>query len=105
MVALFGFLDAVQVGVEIFLLGPGRAVDPLQHLVLGVAAPVRAGELGQLEHAQLAGRRHVRAAAEVGELAFRVERNVLVRRDRGDDLRLVVLADATRNTSPRRRAA
>src|SRR3989338_2700467 len=35
----------------------------------------------------------MRAAAQVGELAFAVERNILIRRDRGYDLGLVVLAD------------
>ena len=33
MVALFGLFKHVQIGVLIFLAGPGRAVDPLQHLV------------------------------------------------------------------------
>ncbi len=92
MVALLGFLEAMQVRVLIFLFRPGGAVDPLQHLVLRVAAPVRAGELHQLEDPELAGGRHVRAAAKVGELALGVERNGLVRRDRRDDLGLVVLA-------------
>ncbi len=92
MVALLRFLDAVQVRVEVFLLRPRRAVDPLQHLVARIAAPVRAGDLHQLEHLELARRRHVRAAAEVDEAAFAIQRNVLVRRDRRDDLGLVVLA-------------
>ena len=78
VVALLGLLDPVQVGVEIFLPGPGGAVDPLQHLVSRVAAPVRAGKLRQLEHLELAGRRHVRAAAQVGEAPLGVERDRLV---------------------------
>ena len=41
-----------------------------------------------------AGGRHVRAAAEVDEVAFAVERDRLVGRDRRDDLGLVVLAQA-----------
>ena len=56
MVALLGFLDAVQVGVEIVLLRPRGAVNSLQHFVLGITAPIRTGQLGQLEHPQLAGR-------------------------------------------------
>ncbi len=93
VVALLGFLDPVEVRVEVVLLRPRGAVDPLQHLVLRVAAPVRAGELHQLEHLELAGRRHVRSAAEVRELALGVERDVLVGRNRRDDLGLEVLAD------------
>ena len=93
MIALLGFLDAVQVGLELFLVGPGRAVDALQHFVAGVAAPVGAGQLGQLEGAELAGSRDVRPAAEVFPVTLAVERNVLARRDVLDDLRLVLLAD------------
>ncbi len=54
VVALLGFLEHVQVGVLVFLLRPGRAVDALQHLVLRVAAPVGAGDLHQLEDFELA---------------------------------------------------
>ena len=93
VVALLRFLDPMQVGVEIFLPGPRGAVDSLQHFVARIAAPVRAGQLHQLEDLEPAGRRHVRTAAQVDELAFGVERNRLVGRDRRDDLRLVVLAD------------
>ena len=94
VVALLGLLDHVQVGVELVLLRPRGAIDTLQHLVLRVAAPVGAGELGELEDLELAGRGHVRAAAKVDEIALAVQRDVLARRDRGDDLGLVVLADA-----------
>ena len=92
VVALFRFLDARDVGLEVLLLRPCRAVDSLQHLVARIAAPVRAGQLHQLEHLELARRRHVRTAAQVRERAFRIQRNGFVRRNRRDDLRLVVLA-------------
>ncbi len=49
MVAFFGFFDALDVGCQLFLVGPGSAVDALQLLVLGVATPVGTGQLGQLE--------------------------------------------------------
>ena len=93
VIALFGFLDPRDVRGEIVLVRPGGPVDPLQHLVARIAAPVRARDLHQLEDLELAGRRHVRPAAEVGEPAFGVERDVFVRRDRRDDLGLVVLAE------------
>ena len=92
VVALFGLFQAVQIGVEVFLLRPCRAVHALQHLVLRVAAPVGTGQLHQLEVLELAGRRHVRAAAEVDEIALAVQRNSLIGGDRRDDLGLVRLA-------------
>ncbi|MNS68801.1 hypothetical protein D3C72_1020910 [compost metagenome] len=92
VVALLGFFQHVQVGFLVFLPGPGRAVDALEHLVVGVTAPVGAGHLHQLEDLELARRRHVRAAAQVDEIAFAVQADFLVGRDRGDDLGLVLLA-------------
>ena len=53
-----------------------------------------AGHLHQLEGAQLVGAGHVRPAAQVGELALRVQGEILVGRDRFDDLGLVFLAHA-----------
>ena len=76
VVALFRLLQHLQVGVLVLLLRPRRAVDPLQHLVLRVAAPVGAGQPHQLEHLELAGRGHVRPAAQVDEIALLVERNL-----------------------------
>ncbi len=93
VVAALGLFQHLQVGVLLFLLCPRGAVDALQLLVGAVAAPVRAGDLHQLEDLQLPGRRHVRAATQVDEVAFAVERNVFVGRDRRDDLGLVLLAD------------
>ena len=95
VVALFRLFQVVQVQFLVFLLGPGRAIDTLQHLVFRVAAPVGAGQLHQLEHFQLARRWHVRAAAQVGELAFGIQRHFLVGRDRADQFSLVRFADAT----------
>jgi hypothetical protein len=85
VVALLGLFQHVQVGVLVFLLGPGGAVDALQLFVAVVAAPVGAGHLHQLEDLQLAGGRHVRAAAQVGEIAFAIQRHLLVGRNGLDD--------------------
>lgn len=63
-----------------------------KHLVVGVAAPVGAGHLHQLEDLELARGRHVRATAQVDEIAFAVQADFLIFRNRGDDLRLVLLA-------------
>jgi len=94
VVALLGFFELVQIGIQLFLLCPGRAVDTLQHLVLRIAAPVRTGQLHQLEGLQFAGRRHVRTATQIGEIAFGVQRHIFIRRNGGDDLRFVMLVDA-----------
>ena len=53
--------------LEVLLGVEGGAVDPREHLAVGVAAPVRAGDRQQLERLDALGRRRVRAAAEVGE--------------------------------------
>ena len=98
MVALLGLLEHLEVGVLVFLVRPGGAVDALEHLVLRVAAPVRAGDAHQLEDLQLAGGRHVRAAAQVDPVALAVERDRLAGGNRRDDLGFVVLADAPGRT-------
>src|SRR6266853_598258 len=93
VVALLRLLDHAQVRFLLLLLGPGGPVYPLQHLVLGISAPVGAGDLHQLEYLELAGGRNVRAAAQIDEIPFPVQRDFFVRWNRGDDLRLVALAD------------
>src|SRR5581483_8134088 len=49
VVAAAGLLDASEVGVEVLLRVEGGAVDARELLVALVAAPVRAGEAGELE--------------------------------------------------------
>jgi hypothetical protein len=76
VIALLGFFEAQQMRGEILLVGPGRAVDALQHLVAMIAAPVGAGQLHQLERLarKLARGRQVRPAAEIAPLvAWRVD--------------------------------
>ena len=71
------------------------AVDALQHRVVLVAAPVGAGDAHQLDRPDLAGRVRVTAAAQIGELADRVERDRLALGDLARDLDLVrVVAEA-----------
>ena len=67
VVALLGFHELVEVGLERRLRLPRGAVDALQHRALLVAPPVRAGHLLQLEVTQAAGGRNVRPTAEVDE--------------------------------------
>ena len=65
MIALLCFLDALDVGLQLLLVRPGGAIDALQLLVLGIAAPVRAGDAGELERLEEARVRHVRSTAHV----------------------------------------
>ena len=97
MVAAFGFLEPVQVLLERLVALPRGAVDPLEHRALLVAPPVRARDLRQLERAELARRRDVRAAAQVDVRDAAVGVQVLVDADRavaGDLARVVVVGRA-----------
>ena len=93
VVALFGLLELLQIGVELLPVGEGGRVDARQHRPVRIAAPIGARDLHQPERvADLAGGRHVRAAAEVGPLALAVELQILVGRDRVDQFDLERLA-------------
>ena len=94
VVALLGLLQHGEVVLQVFLVGPGRAVHALQHLVAVVAPPVGAGHLHELEYFELAGGRHMRPATQVDPLALAIQTDGLVRGNAGDDLGLVVLAQA-----------
>ena len=91
MVALAGLLQLGQMCLEGILGGESRAVDALQHLVVLVALPIRAGALGQLVRLDGAGGKHVRAGAEVDELALAVEADDRVIGQLVDQLHLVGL--------------
>ena len=77
VVPLPGLLLPAQVLVQLLLFGEGDAVDPLEHFPVGVAPPVGAAALGQLEGVALdpAGGVQMGAGAQVGELALAVEGN------------------------------
>ena len=94
VIPLQGFSLLLQIGVQLFLGGEGHAVDALQHLPVGVAAPVGAAGLGELEAVVLDPARgiQVRTGAEVGELALGVEGDDRVLRQVVDELHLVGLA-------------
>ena len=94
VVALAGLLLPAQVLVQLLLLREGDAVDALQHLAVGIAAPVSAAALRQLEGVGLdaAGGVEVRAGAQVGKFALRIERDDGVGGQVVDQLDLVRLA-------------
>ena len=77
VVALLRLLDAVEVLLQLVLRRERRSVDSAEHLVLRVAAPVRARRRRQFERLDRAGREEVRPRAQIGEVALPVERNLL----------------------------
>ena len=79
VVALLRLLDPLEVRVEILLVEERRAVDPRELLVLLVPAPIRTRQRRELHGLDRRGVLEVRALAEVGELALRVERDVALR--------------------------
>ncbi len=93
VVALLRLLQLQQVGAELLVVRPHRAVDALQLRIAGVAPPIGARQLEQLEGlAELAGRRQMRPGAHVEPAALAIDRDLLVRRDLADPLGLEALA-------------
>ena len=90
MVARLRLLEQLEVLVEVLLAEERRAVDAGELRVRRVAAPVGTGERGELEGLDRRRGLQVRAAAEIGEVALRVQRD----RALGgvDELDLVLLA-------------
>src|SRR5829696_8178363 len=76
MVALARLLEPLEMGLEILGVVERRAVDARQLRLRGVAAPVRPGKGGQLHRLDRRRVLEVRAAAEIGEVALRVEGDV-----------------------------
>ena len=104
VVAAGRLLDPLEVLVELLLCVEERAVDALEHGVVLVAAPVRAGDAHQLEIGHLAGALDVRTLAEVDELTLAVEAQLLVG-DLVDQLELEGLVrEALRGPRPSRSA-
>ena len=67
MVALLGLDQSMEVPLEGLPVSPGGAVDPLEHRLLLVAAPVGPSDLLKGEVPEAPGGWHVRAEAEVYE--------------------------------------
>ena len=92
MVALFRFFQHGQIGFQFLFFRPRRAVNALQHLVSGIAAPVSARHLHQPERLDFARRRDVRAATKVDEIPLAVKGNLLFGGNGGNQFRLVFFA-------------
>jgi hypothetical protein len=93
VIALLGLLEPGEVFLELRTRSPGRAVNPLQHLVARIAAPIGARHFHELEGFELARAGYMRSAAQVLPIALSVQADRLARRDGADDFGLVVLAD------------
>src|SRR5688572_369342 len=94
MVALLGLVHLLDVLVEVFLAEPSGAVQPLKLLVVRVSLPVRAGNGDQLDRRDPPGVRHMRAAAEVQEIALPIKtERAVIRESRLNVLALQLLIE------------
>ena len=75
VIALLGLVEEPQVFLELVLRREGGAVDPLQLLVLFRSLPVGPRHRQELEGADRAGGRQVRAGAEIHEVALPIARD------------------------------
>jgi hypothetical protein len=94
VVAELGLLGLLEVLGELLLRRERGPVDALELLVLLAAAVVGAGDREQLEGLDLGGVAHVRAGAQVHELAVLVERDLLALGDVRQAAELVALLAA-----------
>ncbi|MNS67489.1 hypothetical protein D3C72_1007440 [compost metagenome] len=104
VVALGGLFQPGHVGLEVLGRPVGGGVDALEHLVLLVAAPVRAGHRQELEVLDQVGVGHVGATAQVAPVALAVNgdgRVGVLREDILENLGLVGLALAAELGSQR----
>ena len=76
MVALLRLLEHREVGLQLGLVLERGAVDALELRILFVALVVGAGDVGELERADVARAHHVRPGAEIDEVAVAKERNL-----------------------------
>ena len=73
MVSGLGLLLLLDVLLQLLVGSEGNAVDPGEHLVVGVVLPVGAGLLGDLKGLQALGVGHVGADAHINVVALLVE--------------------------------
>src|SRR6185295_12967377 len=93
MVAFLGFFQPMDVLIELRLIRPSGAVNAREHRIFGIATPIGAGYLHQLKsRTDLAGRSHMRAAAEVKPFALLVNSDLLSGRNGVDKLDFEILA-------------
>src|SRR5512146_2305957 len=94
MVAPFDLLQAGEVRVELGLGGERGPIDALEHGVAFIAAPVSPGRREQLECADITGRRQMRPAAEIDEIALGIGRYRFPVRETLNQFNFIVLTTA-----------
>src|SRR5882672_6478511 len=95
VIARSRLIQTREIRVEILFRIEGGAVDPGQLRLRRVAAPVRAGEARQLHRFDRLRVLEMRPAAQVGEVALGIERDVALRGvDELDLVRLALLLEA-----------
>ena len=65
MIAFFRFLQARQVFLQLFFIGPSCAVNALQLFVVGIATPIGARNFSELEMVEKTRVGYVRAATHI----------------------------------------
>ena len=93
VVAPLRLFQTIEIGLKFLFFHKTCAVNALEHFAAGVAAPVRAGAVHQLDGVALyaPGVVKVRAGAEVGELSLLIEADGLALRQVLDELHLIGL--------------
>ena len=98
MIALGRFLQHVEIRLKIFFLLKSSAVNTLEHFIMFIAAPVRAGDTLQLHRFHLAGGKHMRPRAEIDEIPLLVKRNDRPFRQAVDKLDFIALSPVREKT-------
>src|SRR5262245_70181 len=94
VVATLDFFQSRKMGIE-FRFGRERgAIDPLEHRVALIAAPVGASRVEQFDGSDMARRGQVRATAEIDKIPLRIGRNGLSVGKTFNQLYLIVLASS-----------
>src|SRR5712671_6435589 len=94
MVALLRLLDAFEIGLQLLLVAPGGPIDALQLRIPGIAAPIGAGDLGELEALADSPRRgEMGPAAEIVPIAMIIDCDLVAGWQIADQLRLVMLTE------------
>src|SRR5262245_27091314 len=92
MIALLRFLKHRQVVVEFFFGFERGTVNALKLRIRFISFVVGAGNVGELERADIARARYVRSGAKIDELAVAIERYFFVGRNVFNDVELVFAA-------------
>jgi len=80
VVALFCFLQEMEIGLQVFFVEKSRAVYALKLGIGRIGPPVRPGDLCQFEGLDKTGVRNMGAPAQIREISMGIKRNGSVRK-------------------------